>query len=678
MPLKINWLRLMIKITLIFKQLLIIIFVVLITLRVHSADGNKYDGNLMSNSSSLKYDSISVKKLINLAINNVYSNTDTSLLVAKQLIDTNNIYLSANQLFILNKIIGNCYVLFGKYDSATIYMRKSMEIGEKLVSDYPDSTDYLTSLSGIYINLGIISYYKARYKKAIEYYYKGLRLFEQVGYNSGIAICLGNIGNIYMDLEDYEKGLRYYKNSLIYAEKTGDLYDVSAPLSNIGYYYYSTKLYDSALLYSLKSKAINQQLNNETELVISYQLLAEIYFNLGQPDSATYYAQTGLKISNRLNKMEGIINNTYQLSEIYTAEGKYDSAIYYATEVIKLSKETGMSYQQLQSSKTLAKLYEITRQPSKAVGLYKTIILLKDSIFNTEKDKNISNLEAKYQVEKKEERISYLSEKNQLLDENVKITRLVFGSLSIILVLILVLILISYRSYKLKQLAENRKNQQETERKLLDTIIDTEYKERKRFAEDLHDGLGVLLSTVRLYINELRHAKTDEKRDDIITQSNNMLDEAIKNARNISNNIMPASLKKNGLEYALQSFCDKINSSGKINITLSSINFNNRLKSTYEINLFRILTELINNTLKHAGASKIEISFTVKGNKLFVTYKDNGKGFNYEKTMSSNKKGLGLNNTLNRIQSMGGKCEIKSSEGGGFFAGIELMYYKSV
>lgn len=664
----------MIKVSFTIKQLLIIIFVLLLALHVNSAKANKYDSNQMSNTSSLKYDSISVKELLNLATNNIYSNTDTSLFIAKQLIDTKNIYLSSNQRLILNKVIGNCYVLFGKYDSATIYMGKSLEIGEKLVKDYPDSIDYLKSLAGIYANFGIISYYQAHYKKAIDNYYKSLRLFEQVDFNSGIAVCLGNIGNVYMDLEDHEKGLEYYQNSLDYAEKTGDLYDVSAPLSNISYYYYSSKLYDSALLYSLKSKAINEQLNNETELVISYQLLADIYFNLGRRDSAIYYAQTGLKISNKLNKMEGIINNSYQLSEIYTAEKKYDSAIYYAEEVIKLSNKIGMSFQQLQSSKTLATLFEITGKPSKAIDLYKSIILLKDSIFNIEKDKNISNLEAKYQFEKKEERIEYLDEKNHLLDENVKITRLIFGSISIILVLILVLILISYRSYKLKQQAEEQKNQQETDRKLLNTIIDTEYKERKRFAEDLHDGLGVLLSTVRLYINELRHAKTDKKREDIITQSNNMLDEAIKNARNISNNIMPAALKKNGLEYTLRSFCDKINLSGKINITISSVNFNNRLNDTYEINLFRILTELINNTLKHAMASKIKIGFTVKGNKLFVTYKDNGKGFNYEKTMASNKKGLGLINTFNRIKSMDGKYELKSSEGSGFFVGIELNY----
>ncbi len=151
-----------------------------------------------------------------------------------------------------------------------------------------------------------------------------------------------------------------------------------------------------------------------------------------------------------------------------------------------------------------------------------------------------------------------------------------------------------------------------------------------------------------------------------------MLDDAIKNARNISNNIMPGSLKNNGLEISLRSYCDKINASGKIKIELTTHNLKKHYSDTLEITLFRVLTEMINNSLKHSGASKIHISFIEENKQIFVTYSDNGKGFDYAAVSESNEKGMGLNNIISRIDSIGGKCTMESSPGKGFFAKIVL------
>jgi signal transduction histidine kinase len=119
-------------------------------------------------------------------------------------------------------------------------------------------------------------------------------------------------------------------------------------------------------------------------------------------------------------------------------------------------------------------------------------------------------------------------------------------------------------------------------------------------------------------------------------------------------------------------FCDKINASGAISIKVQALNLQKHYKNILEITTYRILTEMVNNTLKHAGATEISISLVQKSSKLFVHYTDNGIGFDYERMLQSPDKGMGLDNTISRINSVGGSCRIQSSKGNGFSADIEL------
>jgi signal transduction histidine kinase len=182
----------------------------------------------------------------------------------------------------------------------------------------------------------------------------------------------------------------------------------------------------------------------------------------------------------------------------------------------------------------------------------------------------------------------------------------------------------------------------------------------------------VLLSTARIYINEVEDCESDSERKELIGQSKSMVDEAITNARNISNNIMPAALKRNGLVDTLKSFSEKINISGNISIKVKSENTKKHYKSTTEITLYRILTEMINNTLKHANASLISISLIQENNYLHITYSDDGIGFDYDKMIRSSQKGSGLDNTISRVNSVGGTCTISSKTGKGFNASIKV------
>ena len=608
----------------------------------------------------------------NLAWEYMYKYTDSAILYENialaRAIKMNDEYRVINS----QNTLGVCNIVIGNYLEAITYLDKALEGGLSLLKYDTSNNKYKRRLLATYANKGNVYYYQAIYDKAIDNYMKSLKLSEKLNYQPGISTCISNIGASYIDLGNYPKALEYQHKALHNAYLDGDNDIIVQCLANLGSVFFGIPNYDSAYYYFSAGYKIAKDAINESNYTAICVNLGDVFREREIYDSAYYYYNKALELSKKLNFTYGLINCNYMIGQYYMKFDDYKSAEKYFTESLNKAKQNGTQRFIMLTNEELSNIYKKQGNYELAYNYYLESSKIREIIFNNDREKTIADMEAKYRMSEKEKQIIFLNEKTKLLDENVKITRITFGSISLILILILAIIVISYRSYKHKQLAEKRKIQQESERNLLDAIINTEYKERKRFAEDLHDGLGVLLSTLRLYLNEIKNTPNETKREEIIVSSNTMLDDAIQNVRNISNNIMPAALKRDGLALTLRSFCDKINASGKIKIKPSFINFKSRLQTAKEISLYRVLTELINNTLKHANATEIRITFTVKGQNLFITYRDNGCGFDYEKMIKSDKKGLGLNNILSRIKSIDGVCTIKSRDSGGFFAGIEV------
>jgi signal transduction histidine kinase len=212
-----------------------------------------------------------------------------------------------------------------------------------------------------------------------------------------------------------------------------------------------------------------------------------------------------------------------------------------------------------------------------------------------------------------------------------------------------------------------------SERRVLNAIIRTEERERKRFAKDVHDGIGPLLSTIKLYINELiSEDVTKTEKEESIDYINKLIDDALSGIRTISNNLTPRVIHEYGLVSAINEFCNSINKTHKLSIEFKSpqkLNLSNHI----EINLLRIINELVNNTLKHANASKACISIKEEDNHIIFVYYDNGKGFDYSTYVEAKQKGDGINNILTRVQSMDGEITIETSVGHGINVRIEFV-----
>ncbi|OFX69871.1 MAG: hypothetical protein A2X12_11865 [Bacteroidetes bacterium GWE2_29_8] len=218
-----------------------------------------------------------------------------------------------------------------------------------------------------------------------------------------------------------------------------------------------------------------------------------------------------------------------------------------------------------------------------------------------------------------------------------------------------------------RELIEKTIQLKHTESRILNAIIQTQEEERTRFAKDIHDGIGPILSIVKNNIEWLNSPNTHTDKEFILNTSLESINIALKTLKEISNNLSPHILENIGLISALNTFIENIIVKEKIKINLEN-NLTNRLSKDFEINLYRILIECLNNSLKYSKADKININIIKNRQDLLIEYYDNGIGFDYKvKTFN---KGMGLINIENRVKVMKGKIIIKTSHGKGFYLSI--------
>jgi len=211
------------------------------------------------------------------------------------------------------------------------------------------------------------------------------------------------------------------------------------------------------------------------------------------------------------------------------------------------------------------------------------------------------------------------------------------------------------------------------EQRILRNTIETEERERTRFSEDLHDGLGPLLSAVKIHL-ELINARIGNpaEQQKFIGMTNELLDESIRSTREIANNLTPNLLNDFGLVDALMVYVEKINKTDAVHIDLFVDKQVHRPKPHVEAAFYRILCELISNTLKHASATHVHIRIISGPDQLQVYYHDNGTGFDVMNTLNTRHKGLGLSNIISRTKSVNGTYNFHSEPGRFFEAAFSV------
>jgi signal transduction histidine kinase len=245
----------------------------------------------------------------------------------------------------------------------------------------------------------------------------------------------------------------------------------------------------------------------------------------------------------------------------------------------------------------------------------------------------------------------------QRMPSQIDVYILLFGGTLLMFLLagMLLFFVSSYQKRLLRNKADVEKMKVRHQLDLFQSSIDAMEDERRRVSRDLHDEIGAALSVLRLQVGQMNVDKdfNPENAQNLIVGSKQLIDNTIENVRRISNDMLPSGLEEFGLKYAIEMLCDKIESASRlvINLNISGLE---RMENRLELSLYRILQELLNNTLKHANATEVNISFITDNQQLTITYQDNGQGFDLEKL---SKRGLGLKNIESRVNMIHGKLE---------------------
>ena len=202
-------------------------------------------------------------------------------------------------------------------------------------------------------------------------------------------------------------------------------------------------------------------------------------------------------------------------------------------------------------------------------------------------------------------------------------------------------------------------------KRILSAVLRTEERSRSQFAKELHDGMGPLLSSAKMSLSALSTENMSQEQRDILSNTRFVIDEAIRSVREISSNMSPQVLNDFGLARGIQNFLSRIESLHTIEIAFDTNLNKERFDNDVEVVLYRVVCELINNSLKHSSCTRIEVSLMQDKPFLELKYRDNGCGFNPESVMSS---GMGLSNITSRIDSLNGELSIDSTMGEGMVA----------
>lgn len=206
-----------------------------------------------------------------------------------------------------------------------------------------------------------------------------------------------------------------------------------------------------------------------------------------------------------------------------------------------------------------------------------------------------------------------------------------------------------------------------TNKRILTAVLRTEEKFRSRYSRELHDGMGPLLSSAKMSMSVLAKRAEDDENRELIASTSAVIDEAIRSLREISNNLSPQVLNDFGLVRGISNFINKNPQLRTIEMRFDTNLRKERFGHDIEVILYRVICELINNSLKHSGCTKIELDLQLVYDRIYLTYRDNGRGFD---TQAVADYGMGMSNLTSRIHSLGGTIEITSQPNKGMAASI--------
>ena len=491
------------------------------------------------------------------------------------------------------------------------------------------------------------NYCLGNYDESLQFYQSALKNFEAIEDYSTHNLILNLIGTLHKKQGDRDVALKYFSNAAEIAMNKNLVVDIGNSLNNMGLVYLEKLQFDSALIFFKKSNLYKETANDTLGLSYNYDNMAQTFYAIEEYDSAYQYFKLAIDYKKIVGETVGLAIVQNNLGELLLMRNKLEEAEPYFQKSLSLARELSFKDFEKHVLLKLSELNEKRNDNATALSLYKQHIGLKDSLFNIQRSKFISELETKYETEKRERE---LEEKISELND----ARLLLFSIVVLFLLLAIITWLQINRTRLKQEKNLELERNYTKQAQIEAAISSQEEERKRFARDLHDGFGQMISVLNLNLSNLD--ANPENRQEVYENSTEVLDQMYKELKSICFNLMPETLIKNGLKDAINEFSSRINNAGKIQIETNFFGLENRLTDIQEISLYRITQEWVNNVIKYASAKNITIQLTKDEEELNLLIEDDGMGF--DKSLLTKGSGNGWKNLNSRANLIKGELEL--------------------
>lgn len=580
-----------------------------------------------------------------------------ALEIRSKLADTIGIASCYNNLGTIEKIIGNL-------NKAGHYFELGLHILEE---GQPSKMQAI-----LHNNYGNLLRIKGSYLKAVQHFERSIAIRRRLGDRHGMPKSLLNLGVFFQDMENFQLAEKNLKECLEYFAENQDYSGQAKCYNLLGNNNYYEGRFEKALFFYDKAMDKKEYLSRDDLLKI-YANRGKAYHALGRYPSALDNFGTALDSFQVTGSMREVAASYVDLGNVYLQQAKPKLAIdhYHKALAILDTLNDVQLKERLLYNMSIA--YRNLDQYKDAIDYNNQFILLKEKMFQEEAEaKNLRANLLEERVQKSELKVSLEKERRQ---------KLYLYGIGLVLVAIIAALFALF-SNRGRQIARKdakiagqkadlalKKVEEVLRQKELEATyarLEGQDDERIRIAKDLHDRLGAMLSTVKLYFPA--HAVNGGSQ--AFEKGLQLLDEACEEVRRISHNLESGTLTKFGLKAQVESLVNTLNEANQLSITLNTHAWNKRLPSKMEINLYRIIQELLSNILKHAQATHVQIQLNHFDHLVNILVEDNGVGFDLDQIGDSS--GMGFKNLHSRIDELGGELKIDSVAGRGTFVSVDV------
>ncbi len=558
-------------------------------------------------------------------------------------------------------VIGISHIYQGHYNKALENFHQTLElsIGDK------NSNHQAYAFN----NIGVVLLLTKNYKDALDYFFKSYDITKALGDTINQSRSLNNIGQIYLEIDDLGSAISYLnqaeQNFFSHNHKTG----ISFVSNNKAQYFLKKGKLDSSEYYFRRAIELGKESGNNRGLSLFYFEKGNFFLELEDHPSAIHYYQKSDSLSEILMCNLRSCFAHLGIAKAYLEKGEAAQSNLYVKKALEINEQLESRELQYLINEVLSAIYQERGNYYKAFEHYKLAKEQKGVLFDQAEIYQVYSIEID-QLTRKMELKEMEMEKQELLLGKRKNTMYLIVVASVSLLIILSMLYYFYinkvKQHQKEKLHENQIKHSYEKNK---AVMEAEINERKRIGSDLHDGIGTLLSLTKLNMTNVlrKNYLPEQKKNTLLLNSVNSIDEVINEVKSISNSMTPIVLAEKGFKEAIKELVGKINS---FSVNLSFHGLSEPLEPFMEHALYRTVQEALNNIAKHASCTKVNIQVLKNQKEITLMIEDNGKGFDMNNP--DNKKGLGLKNASSRIESLNGQFFIDSKEGRGTIINIIL------